>query len=187
MKTNYILKWNHGTKKCIFQSIQQNILFSQISFTKHLRSRKYQKYTYFGEFEAVGSIYTFCYQNMHISENLNKILEKQETHTKTQKMQIFRRKHILSKKNKYALFPKNIHIREKFGDFTMKATFILKWNHETTKCIFWSIWQNISVSQIILTKHIGSQKYQKYTYFGEYSQVRSKYAHFGDLSKTPEK
>ena len=36
-------------------------------------------------------------------------------------------------------FPKNTHIREKSGNSMMKANFILKWDHGTKNCIFWSI------------------------------------------------
>ena len=38
-----------------------------------------------------------------------------------------------------ASYPKNIRIREKIGDLTMKTNFIWKCNQGTKNCIFWSI------------------------------------------------
>ena len=78
------------------------------------------KYAYFGEFEQNTRKIRFTHQdtkNVHISEKI----------------------HGFSKKKICVSFSKNIHIREKFGDSTMEANFILKWDHGTKKCIFWSI------------------------------------------------
>ena len=77
-----------------------------------------QKYTYSGEFRRSN-------QNVHFGESEPNIPEIGNAHQDT-KMYIFRRKYILSprKKKECASFPKNIHIRDKIGDLTMKANFI---------------------------------------------------------------
>ena len=63
---------------------------------------------------------------MYILENLNQISGKLEIHTKTQKCTYFGENiYFLQEKKKIcASFPKNIRIREKIGDLTMKANFI---------------------------------------------------------------
>ena len=62
---------------------------------------------------------------MYILENLNQISGKLEIHTKTQKCTYFGENiYFLQEKKICASFPKNIRIREKIGDLTMKANFI---------------------------------------------------------------
>ena len=62
---------------------------------------------------------------MYILENLNQISGKLEIHTKTQKCIYFGENIcFLQEKKICASFLKNIRIREKIGDLTMKANFI---------------------------------------------------------------
>ena len=61
----------------------------------------------------------------YILENLNQISGKLEIHTKTQKCTYFGKNiYFFQEKKICASFPKNIRIREKIGDLTMKANFI---------------------------------------------------------------
>ena len=64
-------------------------------------------------------------QNVHFGESEPNIRKIGNTHQDI-KMYIFRRKYILSPREKKicASFLKNIRIREKIGDLTMKANFI---------------------------------------------------------------
>ena len=64
-------------------------------------------------------------QNAHFGESEPNIRKIGNTHQDT-KMYIFWRKYILSprKKKICASFPKNLRIREKIGDLTMKTNFI---------------------------------------------------------------
>ena len=124
-------------KLYILEYLAKHIDFSNHSNQAH-KSQKYQKYTYFGKYTHNRSKYTFCYQNIHISENLNKISKNRRyIPLDTKNANISGKTHVFSKKRNMPYFQKIQILKRKYfllliepphkqvlGIFSVSTTFV---------------------------------------------------------------